>query len=133
MENALHHHVACGLLVRTGRVLLMHRSPAKTFNPNVWDLPGGHLEPGEDSRQALVREIREELDVSIAPPVGSAIHTRRIPGLVLDVWRVEHWAGDIVNAAPDEHDAMGWFNLNEAISLNLADPKYPALFRQALS
>lgn len=133
MENPLTHHVTCGLLVRNGLVFLVHRSPSKTSNPNVWDLPGGHLEPGENSRQALVRELQEELNVSITPPAGSAIHTRRNSDLVLDVWRVEDWVGDIVNAAPDEHDDMGWFSLNQAMSLHLADPEYPALFQQELA
>lgn len=132
MEDPLRHRVACGLLVRNGRVLLVHRSSAKTSNPNVWDLPGGHLEPGENSRQALVRELQEELSVSITPPAGSAIHTRRNSDLVLEVWRVEDWAGDIVNAAPDEHDDIGWFSLTEAITLDLADPEYPALLLQEL-
>ncbi|WP_461170743.1 NUDIX domain-containing protein [Arthrobacter sp. Z1-15] len=133
MENPLRHHVACGLLVRDGLVLLVHRSSAKTSNPNVWDLPGGHLEPGETSRQALVRELQEELNVSITPPDGSVIHTRRNSEVVLKVWRVDDWAGDIVNAAPDEHDDVGWFSLNEAVSLDLADPVYPALFLQELA
>ncbi|MCU6480626.1 NUDIX domain-containing protein [Arthrobacter sp. A2-55] len=124
------HQVACGLLVRNGPVLLVHRSSAKTSNPNVWDLPSGHLEPGEDSRQALVRELQEELNVSVTPPAGSAIHTRRNSYLVLDVWRVDDWAGEVANAAPDEHDDIGWFNLNEAISLDLANFEYPALFQQ---
>ncbi|POH71604.1 NUDIX domain-containing protein [Arthrobacter glacialis] len=133
MENQLKHHVACGLLVRNGLVFLAHRSSTKMSNPNVWDLPGGHLELGESSRQALVRELQEELSVSITPPDGSAIHTRSNSDLVLEVWRVDDWAGDIVNAAPDEHDDIGWFSLNEAISLDLADPAYPALFQQELA
>ena len=125
--------MACGLLVRDGLVLLVHRSSAKTSNPNVWDLPGGHLEPGETSRQALVRELQEELNVSITPPDGSAIHRRHNSDVVLEVWRVDDWTGDIVNAAPDEHDDIGWFSLNEAVSLDLADPVYPALFLQELA
>lgn len=133
MENPLKYHVACGLLVRNGLVLLVHRSSAKTANPNVWDLPGGHLEPGENSSQALVRELQEELGVSITLPVGNAIHTRSSSDLVLDVWRVDDWAGDVVNAAPDEHDDIGWFSLDEAKSLDLADPEYPTLFLQELA
>ena len=133
MDESLPHHVSCGLLVRAGRVFLVHRSPSKAWYPNVWDLPGGHLEPGENSRQALVRELREELGVDIAPPTGKALLVRREADVLLEVWRVEEWVGDIVNAAPDEHDGFGWFSLDEAISLDLADAGYTALFEQVLT
>lgn len=129
----MEHHVSCGLLVRAGRVLLVHRSPAKLSQPDVWDLPGGHLEAGEDSRQALARELREEINVAISLPGGRPIHTRHGAGLFLEVWRVDDWTGEVLNAAPDEHDDIGWFNLTEAVSLDLADPGYPALFKQVLA
>ncbi len=40
-----------------------HRSPERRWFPDVWDLPGGHVEPGEDERTALRRELREEVGV----------------------------------------------------------------------
>lgn len=71
--------------------------------------------------------------MAIAPPGGNAIHTRCGASLFLEVWRVDDWVGEVVNAAPDEHDDLGWFSLDEAISLDLADPDYPALFLQTLA
>lgn len=127
------HYVSCGMLVRAGCVFLVHRSPSKARYPNVWDFPGGHLEPGESGRQALVRELREELNVEITAPAGQAILTRQNAEMFQEVWLVEKWEGDIVNAAPDEHNATGWFSLEEAISLDLADSNYPALFTQFLA
>ena len=133
MEEPLMHYVSCGMLVRAGRVFLVHRSSSKARYPNVWDFPGGHLELDENGRQALVRELREELSVKISPPAGKAILTRQDAEMFKEVWLVEKWDGDIVNAAPDEHDAIGWFSLDEAISLDLADADYPALFKQVLT
>ena len=132
MDQAVGHQVSCGLLVRAGRVLLVHRSPTKPSHPNVWDLPGGHRQPGESGRQALVRELREELNVAISPPAGSAVHTRRDGGLFVEVWRIDDWDGDVVNAAPDEHDEIAWFSVDEASTLDLADRDYPALFARML-
>ena len=44
----------------------------RSHGKEVFYIPGGKREPGETDVQALVREIREELDVAIAP--GSATH-----------------------------------------------------------
>ena len=127
------HHVACGLLARAGRALLVHRSPSKRWYPNVWDFPGGHLEPGESNIQALVRELREELGIEIAPPVGMALLTIQTSDALIDVWRVDEWDGAVINAAPDEHDTFGWFTSAEAKFLDLADAEYPALIELVLS
>jgi len=43
-----------------GRVLLSRRRPEQPMG-NLWELPGGKVEPGEDPRDALAREISEEL------------------------------------------------------------------------
>ena len=50
---------------QTGKVLLCRR-PADTARGGLWEFPGGKIEPGETPREALVREIREELDIGIS-------------------------------------------------------------------
>lgn len=51
-----------GALIRDGRnrVYVHHRSPGRRLLPGIWDVVGGHLEPGETAEQALAREIGEE-------------------------------------------------------------------------
>ena len=56
--------VAC-LIEKDNKVLIAKRS---TGDPNVlgkWEFPGGKVEPNETSKQAIVREIKEELDTTI--------------------------------------------------------------------
>ena len=55
------HEVVVGLIVRSGRILLGRRSAEREFYPDVWDMFGGHMEPGEGHEQTLVRELEEEL------------------------------------------------------------------------
>lgn len=47
-----------------GRFLVQQRLPDKS-RANLWEFPGGKVEPGESDEAALVRECREELDVEL--------------------------------------------------------------------
>ena len=106
-----------GALVRDGRVLLGHRRPDKHAYPDVWDLPGGVMEAGESELETLVRELREELGVEVA--VESATHLCRVTGgpadepALLSAWLVREWDGTPSNTAPEEHDDLAWFGLDE--------------------
>ncbi|WP_248579597.1 NUDIX domain-containing protein [Nocardioides sp. InS609-2] len=112
------HEVVVGALVREDdRVLLVHRRPDKRANPDVWDLPGGHIEAGESELGALTRELQEELGVQIL--TASSSHLCRLTAgsahepAVLSAWLVRDWQGTPTNVAPEEHDDMGWFSLEE--------------------
>ena len=56
--------VAAGIVLERGRVLLTQRK-AGTHLAGAWELPGGKVEPGEDPRAALRRELREELGIDV--------------------------------------------------------------------
>ena len=57
--------VVAGILVRDGRLLLTRRRSDQMF-PNLWEIPGGKLEPGENAAEALARELHEELGITVA-------------------------------------------------------------------
>ena len=111
------HEVVTGALVREGRVLLVHRSPNRRAYPDVWDLPGGHIETGESELGALTREMHEELGVQIA--TGSVSHLCRLNAgrggepVLLSAWLVGDWQGTPTNVATDEHDEIRWFRPEE--------------------
>jgi|HubBroStandDraft_1064217.scaffolds.fasta_scaffold437082_2 8-oxo-dGTP diphosphatase len=54
--------VAAGVIIEGGRVLVTQRK-AGTHLEGAWEFPGGKVEPGEDPREALARELREEIGV----------------------------------------------------------------------
>ena len=121
------------MLIRDGRVLLVHRSPDRPVYPGVWDFPGGHVEHGETGPDALVRELAEELDVVITAPSIE-------PDLVLEaddyrvrIWVIRDWSGVARNAQPEEHDDFGWFDRDAALAIDFADPEYLGLIRAVLS
>ena len=58
--------VAAALIIRDGRFLICRR-PDHKARGGLWEFPGGKLEPGESAAEALARECREELGVTVAP------------------------------------------------------------------
>lgn len=55
--------VAAAIIVKDNKVFATQRGYGEF--KDGWEFPGGKLEPGESAREALIREIREELDVDI--------------------------------------------------------------------
>lgn len=127
------HAVVAGALVRGGRVLLGHRSPSRRWYPDVWDLPGGHVEQGESQLQALVRELHEELGVQVLGRGCEAVTTLHLTAgdgageLRLSVWSVRRWLGTPVNRCVEEHDQLGWFSGDDMENLTLAHGDYQRL------
>ena len=65
--------VVAALVVEDGRFMICQR-PAHKARGLLWEFVGGKVEPGETKAQALIRECREELGVTVAPgPVYMAV------------------------------------------------------------
>ncbi|UTH75729.1 NUDIX domain-containing protein [Chromobacterium sp. IIBBL 290-4] len=118
------HRCAAAALIRGGQVLLGLRAPDRAFYPGVWDVFGGHLESGESAEAALMRELREELDIDIDDPRPLA--TLPLPGGEGDcrLFLVTRWRGEVRNLQPAEHQRIAWFAPEELPGLPLADPAY---------
>jgi 8-oxo-dGTP diphosphatase len=123
MKKAL--EVVGAAIVRDGRCLVTRRGPAMSA-PLKWEFPGGKVEPGESHHQALVREIKEELDVEVTlgPCLGrgdSSVGSRRIE---LYVYAATWTKGDLRLA---EHFDHGWFTGDELDQLDWPEADLPIL------
>src|SRR5215472_8979495 len=78
------HRVVAVILHQPDRLLLCHRAPTRRWYPDVWDFPGGHIEPEERPEEALRREIKEELRIELEGVDG-------VP--VLRRFRSRYWPG----------------------------------------
>ncbi len=97
------------VLIRDGKVLLVKRLPRRKVYPDLWDLPGGHIEGDESAEEALRREAREELGIDVAEyrELGTVLDP--VEPADIDVFAIVAWRGEPTNAAPDEHSEIGWF------------------------
>jgi 8-oxo-dGTP diphosphatase len=135
-ELDMSHEIVAALIIRSKLILLGRRSATRAFYPDVWDMFGGHVEPGEAHSQTLVRELQEELGITPTRWVFLETLTPALPShpdelsdqLTVHLYLVTAWTGTPVNRQPEEHSAIGWFSLAQATQLQLADPTYPALF-----
>jgi mutator protein MutT len=114
--------ITCGaiLLNEVGQVLIVRRSDTDEKRPLQWDLPGGHVEPGESLEQALEREVREEtaLDLSgIARRLVYAVSDTFEEDELSVTWLffVAHITSGEVTLS-EEHDQYKWVSIDEAIS-----------------
>jgi mutator protein MutT len=121
------HAVAAGIMVCSGEVLLCRRSLDRAWFPGVWDLPGGHIEPGESPQAALVRELREEIGVNVRMPMDDCHSRLSTEDFDMQLCVISEWNGDPTIESPDEHDEISWFSETLAVGLDLAHPSYRSL------
>lgn len=123
--------IAVAALVHDGLVLLGHRHPSRRWYPDCWDLVGGHVYGGESPHRAVVRECLEELGVHIIDPSPIPMSVDD-PHLEMDGFLVTRWEGEVVNAAPDEHDELRWCAAGDLAGLALAHPEILPIILGAL-
>ncbi len=98
--------VAAAVIERPGEFLLAQRPAGKPY-PGYWEFPGGKIEPGEDAREALTRELREELGIEVreATPWITRVYAYTHATVRLHFFRVTRWDGE---PRPLEDQAIRW-------------------------
>jgi 8-oxo-dGTP diphosphatase len=101
---------AAALIDASGRVLITQR-PAHKQLPGLWEFPGGKVELGEAPEHALVRELREELDLTVDPkaldPFAFASHAYPDFHLLMPLYVATRWSGEL-KLDPNAAQASKW-------------------------
>jgi 8-oxo-dGTP diphosphatase len=99
---------AVALIDADGRVLIAQRPEGKTL-AGLWEFPGGKVEQGERPEQALVRELKEELNIDVTEsclaPLTFASHAYDDFHLLMPLYVCRRWKGD---ATSNEGQALKW-------------------------
>lgn len=99
--------VAAAVISRADGSFLLGRRPPGSFYPGYWEFPGGKIEKGETPRDALIRELDEELGIRVthATPWIVREFLYEHAHVRLHFFRVTAWAGELRDL---QHDALAW-------------------------
>jgi 8-oxo-dGTP diphosphatase len=100
------------------KVFLAQRALSKKFFPGVYELPGGHIDFGEDILDGLKREVHEELgkDIVVGDPFSVFTYINEVKGAhSIEVCYFAQFVGglDDVQLEPADHMGWGWFAEND--------------------
>ena len=119
--------VAAALVAESGRILLQQRAPGGSM-AGLWEFPGGKVEQGETPEAALVRELEEELGITVDEAAltpasfASAFVGERHMTLLLYVCR--SWRGE---PRPLDASALAWTALDEMHALPMPPADEPLI------
>ncbi|MFC7619850.1 (deoxy)nucleoside triphosphate pyrophosphohydrolase [Microlunatus sp. GCM10028923] len=119
--------VVGAVVIREGKVLCAQRGPGGAL-AGLWEFPGGKIETGETAREALEREIREELccDITVGDEVTTTVHDYDFGRVTLTTYFSDLISGDV---RLTEHSDVRWLEPRSLADLDWAPADLPAVER----
>ena len=129
-------HKSAGIIIKNGALLVLRSKGKDTFYA-----PGGKLDSGETPKQALCRELQEEVSIAVKEDALTLFDCFEAPAhdkygitLVMDVFFVNDYSGEVV--ASNEIEECQWVDSsnvdNIAISTIFRNEVFPSLVEQGL-
>jgi len=118
---------ACALIDVDGRILISRRPEGKPM-AGYWEFPGGKVEEGERPEEALIRELQEELGISIEEaclaPYVFASHSYETFHLLMPLYVCRKWTGQVL---PLENQTIKWVRSNQLADYEMPPADYPLI------
>lgn len=104
------------LILRDGEKVLLLRRFNTGYEDGKYSLPAGHVDQGETFTEALVREVGEEIGVTLNAEdarVVHIMHRKSLDSERVDTFFVtEKWEGEVKNMEPEKCDDLSWFPID---------------------
>jgi 8-oxo-dGTP diphosphatase len=120
------------------KVFLAQRAMTKKFFPGVYELPGGHIDFGEDIVAGLKREVHEELgkEISVGDPFSVFTYMNGVKAShSIEVCYFAQLTGELddITLEPADHMGHGWFSADEeaifSVNREIGDKELEAIRR----
>lgn len=117
MAHAPHTYIASYLILVKNEEVLLVRRYQTGFEDGKYSLPAGHVEVGETYLEALIRESKEEIGVTLTEKqvtVSHVMHRKALDREYVDVFYIaKEWGGKIENKEPEKCDDLSWFPIEK--------------------
>ncbi len=119
-------HVAVAVIFGADGRILVAKRPDDKHQGGLWEFPGGKVEEGEDVREALQRELQEEIAISVSEftPLIQICHDYPDKSVLLDTWAVSGITGE---ARGNEGQPVQWVKPEELSMLQFPEANQPIL------
>ena len=105
--------VACALVDADKRVLIAQRPEGKAM-AGLWEFPGGKVEPDERPEATLIRELHEEIGITVSEaclaPLTFASHAYETFHLLMPLYICRRWEGEVIAR---EGQTLAWVRANK--------------------
>ena len=105
--------VACALVDADKRVLIAQRPEGKPL-AGLWEFPGGKVDPGERPEQTLIRELHEEIGITVREaclaPLTFASYAYEDFHLLMPLYICRRWDGEVIAR---EGQKLAWVRANK--------------------
>ncbi len=98
------YHIAVGVVIKNGRILITRRKTDGLLG-GLWEFPGGKIKKGEKAKSACIREIKEEVNLTIkkVEHLAQVKHAYTHFKIIMDVFCCEYLAGRVKRNGPVDH------------------------------